>query len=230
MLEKIHKRELLDYLHRDIVLQKFQILSTTIPDAVLSSKSLKEIHLDHVLFKNCDFTKATIENIRVENCRFENCDFSNARFSDSSLISCQMVDCSFKNTEILQCRLDFLLLDKCNGDSFSIKNTSGRMTAWTGCRFEKMAASAAAFPFSDFTETRLSNSSFQNCDLSGSTFKEAELEAVHFQGSNLILASLEKAKVKNVTVDRSNCLGLSVVGIDLAQLDHKTAIWQDIRK
>lgn len=123
-------------------------------------------------FVGCDFTAASLANLRFADCLFERCNFSGALLPNTALQNVAFADCKLLGLQFSACR-DMLFgvqFERCN---LGYASFAGKKMP--GTRFEHCSC-----PEADFTNAVLSQAVFAHCQLPHAIFHYTNLSGADF--------------------------------------------------
>jgi uncharacterized protein YjbI with pentapeptide repeats len=141
-------------------------------------------------FENQKYHDHPLEAGEYEGCTFNNCDFSNSDLSGLNFLECEFRECnlslaklintSFRETKFKNCKLLGLHFEECNNlmISFAFDGCTLDLASFCKLKMKKTRFNDSKVFEVDFTETDLSYSSFNNCDLERTIFRITNLEGV----------------------------------------------------
>jgi len=145
-------------------------------------------HLDES-FLNQDFTDKGLAKGEYEGCKFTGCNFASTTLSEIRFIDCEFVDCDLSNTNLHKtsfqdvlfkgCKMLGLAFDVCKPFNFSIKCEDSILN------------------HSIFFQTKLTNSTFRNCQLRAVDFAESEMMGSDLSACDLLNATFDRTNLEN---------------------------------
>ena len=227
MLKKLTKHEFLDLASVGEPLTACHVSGATAQENSLKGL-LQKSHLENILFKNCTFQTWNVQDCQFTRCRFLDCDFKETAFSSTVLESCLFDNTRFVDVKFSSCEMDLCQFQACAGKVFSLTRLKAPLSVWSGCKFEDSVIDSALMVFSDMSHCEFLNTYINGSDFSGVIFRGSEFKEVSFKSSNLQIACLDDMKYETLVLDATNCFGLSVLGVDLSNLDTSKAIWEGV--
>ena len=162
---------------------------------------MERAYIEDKQFEGIDYTINKFPAADYENCKFINCNFAEANLSKVTFIDCVFDTCnlsaanihgaSFQETQFINCKMMGLRFEDCNQFLLTV--------SFTGCLLN----------LSTFHKVKLKNTRFTNCSLQEVDFTETDLTATEFDVCNLLHAVfdnsiLEKADLRtaiNFSID-----------------------------
>ncbi|MDB5119490.1 MAG: putative low-complexity protein [Sphingobacteriales bacterium] len=164
------------------------------------------------LFKNYNFPDHFFQHSVFENCTFENYNFSDKDFSGTDFIETLFINCNFSNASLAgsglkdtifkHCKLTGVDFARSKDFLFSVQfsNCILDYTSFVKKKNRKCNFIDCSVKGADFTESDLTNSTFDNCDLIAAVFNRTNLNNADLSTSynfviNPEINSLRKAKL-----------------------------------
>jgi len=148
-------------------------------DLELEKVVLNGISLRDARFNSCNLRKAQMRNVDVTRGGFLTCDLTEADLSAAELRECQLFKCTIRKTNLQRANL-----------------TRGSL--------EQSLLTDATFTLATMPEAVLLQAVFTDCNLSGVDLSAADLTDAKFMRTDLRLARLTKAQLRNTDFTDSN--------------------------
>jgi uncharacterized protein YjbI with pentapeptide repeats len=153
------------------------------------------MYIEDKEFKGINFVDDNLVTAEYEDCRFircifsaadiSHCSFENCSFHECDMSLCKIVQTSFRDTEFKNCKMLGMHFENCKNFRFSVNFTSCILDH--SSFYRKKLRSAKIIDSSlidvDFTETDLSKTRFDNCNLSGAKFEKTNLSESDLRGA-----------------------------------------------
>ena len=165
-----------------------------------SEKKLVEREFEDCSFTNCNFSKSDLRGIQFMDCHFKGCNLSLAMLDDAGIKSVAFKDCKLMGIDFSKCN-DFLFsvsFENCQLDYCSFYKKKMKKTIFRGCSLKH----------TDFTETDLSLSILDHCDLSEAIFIQGTLEKTDFRTAKNYAFDPEINKIKKARFSMPDVVGL----------------------
>lgn len=176
---------------------KESILDQTFKNKNFSDQKLPSGEYDNCTFMNCNFSKTDISVVTFLECKFDTCNFNETMLKETSFQNVIFIDCKLLGTDFSICN-NFLFaveFNRCNLDYTSFYNFNIKKTVFKDCSMKEV----------DFTETILTGSQLDNCDLTGAIFERTIAEKVDFRTAKNFVIDPE---INNLKKARFATLGL----------------------
>ena len=177
---------------------------------------MNKVYIQDKKFERID----TLEKGEYENCTFSNCNFSETDLSNFNFAGCSFIGCnlsmvklaktvfqdiSFKDSKLLgvnfECCNEYLI--GINFDTCILNLSSFYKLKLKNARFKNCSIHEV-----DFTETDLTLSVFNECDLSGATFLNTILEKADLRKAHHYSIDPEQNKLKKAKFSLNDVTGL----------------------
>jgi fluoroquinolone resistance protein len=224
---KLNKTDFTAYLLSDGKIKDVCLTSTGLNDLAFKG-DIEDCLFENVLFKNCDFERSSIQASRFHKCLFESCHFTGTQICNSAFEFVQFDAPVFEDVRVSSSCWNRIRMENGELTVTTFDEVSAKMSSWCGSRFEGVTLKKCDFPFSNFSNSRFNEVFFSNSDFTGSLFRNASLERVNFASTRLTVSCFDDALISEVEMSDTNCLGLSVIGVDISRLDRKDARWEHI--
>jgi uncharacterized protein YjbI with pentapeptide repeats len=155
-----------------------------------------------------------------ENCVFNNCDLSNFDLSQRVFLDCEFNSCNLssakliktglKNVTFKDCKLLGLHFENCDQFLFEVDfdNCVLNLSSFYKLKLKKTRFKDSNLSEVDFTETDLTSSLLDNCDLSGARFERTILEKADLRTSRNYSIDPELNKIKKAKFSIHGIAGL----------------------
>lgn len=172
------------------------------------------------LFEKSEFNLSASRPAEFENCHFKNCDFSSVDLSNSVFTDCVFTDCNlslvrihktaFRDTKFVNCKMLGLKFEHSNafGLSFSFDNCVLNLCSFYQTKIKQTNFLNCLLQEVDFTETDMSGSILENCDLAKAIFIQTNLEKVDLRTSYNYSIDPEINRIKKAKFALQNIAGL----------------------
>ena len=152
------------------------------------------------VFRNCDFSNADLSHVKFSECEFFNCNISMANLNQTA----------FKNVAFKDCKMLGLRFDYCSkfGLSFSFENCILNHSSFYGVKMKKTLFKVSALQEVDFTESDMTESRLENCDLDRSAFHSTILEKADLRTSFNYAIDPETNKIRKAKFSLPGALRL----------------------
>ena len=172
------------------------------------------------IFDKVDFTAIPLKTGDYEECRFINCNFSSSDLTEIKFSECEFVDCNlsmaklmktaFRNVKFRDCKMLGLRFENCNqfGFAVSFEDCNLNHSSFYQSRLKKIIFKNVQLLEVDFTESDLTCSVFENCDLTGATFDSTILEKADLRTSFNYSIDPEINRIKKARFSLSGITGL----------------------
>ena len=181
---------------------------------------MEKNYIEEKSFDNTDFTKNALPKGEYEACTFSNCNFSNSDLSGSHFSECAFYGCNlslvklagtgFQDTKFKDCKLLGLKFEDCDAFLFAvnIENCVLNLSSFYKMKLKKTLFKKSTMHEVDFTESDLTNSTFDNCDLLRSIFELTILEKADLRTSYNYSINPEVNKLKKARFSLHGVIGL----------------------
>ena len=152
---------------------KNPILDQVFENKNFSDQKLPSREYDNCTFMNCNFSNTDMSVVTFLECKFDTCNFNKTMLKEASFQEVTFIDCKMLGTDFSICN-NFLFaveFNRCNLDYASFYNFTIKKTVFKDCSMKDV----------DFTETILTGSRLDNCDLTGAIFERTIAEKVDFR-------------------------------------------------
>ena len=168
---------------------------------------MSKIYIQDKKFEK-DITADELIIADYENCVFINCDLSNANLSQRVFLDCEFNTCNlssanlvktaFKNVKFINCKLLGLHFENCDDFLFEVDfdNCVISLSSFYKLKLKKTRFKNSNLSEVDFTETDLTSSVLDNCDLAGAKFERTILEKADLRTSHNYSIDPEINKIK----------------------------------
>lgn len=128
-------------------------------------------------WENADFTLDSLKSGEYEACVFRNCNFSKVSLNDFFFLACEFIECDLSNAQLLGSRFRETDFNRCKmlGLHFEECDELTLEANFTSCQMES----------SSFHQRQRNRVSFQNCNLRHVDFSGAKLNGTSFDGCDL---------------------------------------------
>ncbi|MEP6263055.1 MAG: pentapeptide repeat-containing protein [Gillisia sp.] len=151
-------------------------------------------------FIDCNFSRGNLGAYTFVETTFENCDFSLSHFQGTSFRDVNFINCKLMGLRFDICDpflLSFHFKD-CTLDFSSFYKLKIKGTRYINCKMRE----------TDFTETNLSNSVFEHCDLNGAMFSNTILLKADLSTAENFSLDPEENIIKGARFSEGNIAGL----------------------
>jgi uncharacterized protein YjbI with pentapeptide repeats len=171
-------------------------------------------------YKNIDFSVTKIHKGEYDHCRFINCNFENSHISKFEFVEVEFIDCNFSNANIKEtafkevsfykCKMIGLRFHECDPFllQFSFKECQLSFSSFFQLKIPSTQFISCNLQEVDFTETILTTSVFDCCDLKGAIFDSSNLEKSDFRTAFNFTINPENNKLKGGKYRKENISGL----------------------
>lgn len=206
------------------------LLTSDVEDKSLSRKSLSKADLEFVNFAGCDFQSSIFDKTKFYLGEVSSCSFSKASFVGTFIDKTKFFVCDFTLANFERCEMGGEFTD-CTffKSQFHKAQLGGSRRGWPF----QFSATGSKFVDVDFSDAKLSGSTFTKCDFSRCTFLkirscieafECIFESCNFEGAlisgHIESAVFESANMKGAELRAcfSNCdfSGADVEGADFS--------------
>jgi len=155
---------------------------------------------DNCTFENCIFSGFDLSDFSFEECVFKNCDFSNAKINNTA----------FKTARFEGCKLIGLQFDECNPFllAFQFIGCQLNLSGFYRVKMKNTFFKECILHEVDFTEAKLTGSTFENCDFTGTMFGNTNLEKVDLTTAFNFIIDPELNQVKGAKFSLQGLPGL----------------------
>ncbi|ARV05974.1 hypothetical protein BTO04_04335 [Polaribacter sp. SA4-10] len=165
-----------------------------------SKTKIKKGEYDNCIFINCNFEAIHASNFQFVECEFIECNFSNTivndtAFKDVNFINCKMIGVKFNECDPFLLQFSFI---ECQLNFSSFYQLKIPNTKFNNCNLQEV----------DFTETILTNSVLDNCDLKLAIFDRTNLEKVDFRSAFNFSIYPDENQIKGAKFTKENSVGL----------------------
>ena len=181
---------------------------------------MEDVFEEEKTFDTIDFTLQALPKGEYENCTFLNCDFSNTDLSGTKFTECQFNGCNLSTVNLHKtalrdiafkdCKLLGLRFDICNEMSFSVSfdHCIVNFSSFFKRKLKNTVFKTTSFHEVDFSDTDLSGSLFDQCDLLGAVFENSILEKTDFRSAYNYAIDPEKNRMKKALFSMPGARGL----------------------
>jgi len=181
---------------------------------------MNKTYIEDKTFNGNNFLANKLPKADYENCNFINCNFSNSDLSSVNFIDCEfescdlsmakLIDTSFNNVYFKSCKLLGLHFDDCNkfSLSFSFDNCIINLSSFYKLKIQNTKFLNCELQEVDFTETNLTLSILNGCDLSKAVFENTIIEKTDFRTSYNYSIDPNKNKIKKAKFSINEITGL----------------------
>jgi fluoroquinolone resistance protein len=167
-----------------------------------TTEPLQKADYEQCRFLNCNFSDLHLSGFGFEDCEFENCNLSMAKVRNTSLKTvsfrkCKLVGLNFGEANPFLITLHF---EDCSLNLASFYKLKLKNTTFKNCNLQEV----------DFTETDLTASLLDNCDLSNATFDRSILEKSDFRTAVNYRIDPDNNRLKKAKFSASGVVGLLV--------------------
>lgn len=176
------------------------ILDQTFENKNFTNQKLPAKEYDNCTFMNCDFSKTDMSVVTFLECKFDTCNFNETMLKETSFQDIVFMDCKLLGANFSICN-NFLFaveFNRCNLDYVSFYSFNIKKTLFRNCSMKEI----------DFTETILTGSQLDNCDLTGAIFEKTIAEKVDFRTANNFVIDPEINNLKKARFTTSGLVGL----------------------
>jgi len=178
------------------------------------------IFIEGKTFNNNVFTKDPLTKGEYEKCTFVNCDFSGSSLSNVLFTECEFIGCNlslailaktgFRDVKFKDSKMLGLRFEDCNdfGLSFMVENCNLSHCSFFRTKLKKTVFKNSRLNESDFTESNLTGTIMDNCDLIKATFANTVLEKADFRTSFNYSIDPEINRIKKARFSLSGITGL----------------------
>ncbi len=177
-------------------------------------------YIEEEIFRKEDFSDNPLPKGEYEKCTFINCDFSNSDLSYVKFLECEFVNCNismvnlnqtaFKDVKFTDSKMLGLRFDYCNkfGLSLSFENCILNHSSFYQVKIKKTQFRNTSLLEVDFTESDMTESVLDGCDLDRSTFYMTILEKADLRTSFNYSIDPEVNRIKKARFSLLGALGL----------------------
>ena len=165
-----------------------------------AEEPLEKGEYENCQFRQCDFSKTDLADIRFSECEFQECDFSLAMltktaFRDVLFKGCKMLGTRLESRDEMGLSFKF---DSCLLDHSTFYKANIKSPVFKNSRLHEV----------DFTQCDLSGALFDNCDMSGAVFDNTNLEKADLTTSFNYTIDPENNRIKRARFSLSGLSGL----------------------
>jgi len=181
-------------------MNQYYIEEKTFEKEDFTQKMLPKGEYDNCKFVSCDFSNASLADIKFMDCGFENCNLSMAKMTNTALLEVKFINCKMLGLHFDDCNEYGLSVyfEGCNLNHSSFYKTKLKKTIFKNSKLQE----------TDFTETDLSSSILDNCDLTGATFENSNIEKADFRTAFNFSINPERNRVRKAKFSLSGIAGL----------------------
>lgn len=164
------------------------------------STPLKKGEYVECTFTHCDFSQSTLAGCKFIECTFIQCNLSVTKLTDTAL----------RNVHFKNCKMLGLRFDECAefGFSVSFDGCMLNMSSFYKCKLYKTLIANSQLRDVDFTESNLTSSIFDNCDLALAIFERTIIEKADLSTSFNYAFDPENNRIKKAIFTYPGVLGL----------------------
>lgn len=149
---------------------------------------MEDLYITERIFDKEQFTLQPLPTGEYEHCTFNGCDFSNTDWSSMVFTACTFSGCNlsmvkltgtaFREVLFTGCKMLGLHFEACNpfGLSFRFEHCSLNHASFYQVKMTKTIFRTVQLQEVDFTDSDISSSLLDGCDLSGANFDHTNLE------------------------------------------------------
>lgn len=171
-------------------------------------------------FDGIDFTLGGFPAGEYEECIFSNCNLSECILSDSVFIECHFSDCdlslamldntALRDSVFTDCKMLGLRFEYCNefGLSFRFEKCILNDCSFFKTKIKKTVFKECRMHEADLSESDLTSSIFDKCDLKGAVFNNTNLEKADLRSSFNYIIDPEINRIKKAKFSIPSVTGL----------------------
>ena len=182
--------------------------SQTFTGADLKEKPLTKGEYEACTFNDCDLSSSDLSEFIFDGCTFFRCNISLAKLRRTALRDvifreCKMVGLHFEDCEQI-------------GISFVFEECLLNNSSFYGMKFKKGIFRKSSLKEADFTDSDISGSLLEGCDMLNATFSGTNLEKADLSTSFNYSIDPTSSKIKKAKFSQSGLSGLlDVFGIEI---------------
>jgi uncharacterized protein YjbI with pentapeptide repeats len=156
-------------------------------------------------YENCEFVDCDLSNLDLSGfgfseCRFSGCNVSLAKISQTAFKDIRFVECKLMGLHFENCNTFLFAIecDRCTLNLSSFYKLNLKRSQFKNCTLQEV----------DFTESDLSSSILDCCDLTGAIFEHTILEKTDFRSAYNYSIDPEKNRIRKARFSLSGVGGL----------------------
>lgn len=168
-----------------------------------SRKHMEAQHIGGEYIEGQTIADKDFQNVTIEQSKFVDCDFENCRFEECKIIGCVFVNCRFFNCTVItlssrHSEVKNAVLKKCNliGVHWNTLLPSGKyahaIDKLENCYVKYNSFVEMNFVKFDFSDNRIEESVFEQCNLAESNFCGCRME-----GTQIVRSDIRKADFRD---------------------------------
>ncbi len=171
-----------------------------------SGRTLSQLVVRRSVISAVSFAGGQIKSVRLKDVRFVRCDFSNTVLRGIDASRVEFIDCRFIGVKALECRMEDILFERCNGRYGQFQDGSAVRSEFVESQFED-----ADFRGVNLSHSKWTKSSFVRADVTGSKLQGCDLSGAETEGLLVAALDLHGAIVNpSQAMDFARLLGLTI--------------------
>lgn len=177
-------------------------------------------YIEDKIFETVDFAASGIEVAEYDNCTFKNCNFSKLNLWEVKFSECEFINCDWSLANLNKTAIRDVVFKDCKmlGLKFEDCTPFGLAMRFEGCVLNHSSFYQVQLPKThfkntqlhdvDFAESNFSQAVFDNCDLKNAVFEATNIEKADFRTATNYIINPEKNKIKKARFSYRGLSGL----------------------
>lgn len=173
----------------------------TIRDVDFSYLDMSQLDLNSIHFVNCNFTGCIMHRVNIDNCIFTKCMMESTSFGYTKATIVDFDECSLGYAEFIDIDIYGVLFKHCDCGGINFEFST----------IYELQAEDSIFEDGEFSDSKVSFSSFKNTKMTGVILRASTIEATIFSHCDINCGYITNTSLK--TCEFEWC---SLIGIDIA--------------